>query len=123
MKYMIMMFGDQATMVETRSTEWIKGMIRFMTDLDQELADSGELAASEGLADPTQATTVRFEHGAPVPTDGPFAESKESLAGYLIVDVDDEARALEIASRIVAVIEGPVELRQVMDAPPEEYTS
>jgi hypothetical protein len=123
MKYMIMMFGDQATMVETRSTEWIKGMIRFMTDLDQELADSGELAASEGLADPTQATTVRFEHGAPVPTDGPFAESKESLAGYLIVDVDDEARGLEIASRIVAVIEGPVEVRQVMDAPPEEYTS
>jgi len=123
MKYMIMMFGDQATMVETRSTEWIKGMIRFMTDLDQELADSGELAASEGLADPTQATTVRFEHGAPVPTDGPFAESKESLAGYLIVDVEDEARALEIASRIVAVIEGPVEVRQVMDAPPEEYTS
>jgi hypothetical protein len=123
MKYMIMMFGDQATMVETRSTEWIKGMIRFMTDLDQELADSGELAASEGLADPTQATTLRFEHGAPVPTDGPFAESKESLAGYLIVDVDDEARGLEIASRIVAVIEGPVEVRQVMDAPPEEYTS
>jgi hypothetical protein len=123
MKYMIMMFGDQATMVETRSTEWIKGMIRFMTDLDQELADSGELAASEGLADPTQATTVRFEHGAPVPTDGPFAESKESLAGYLIVDVDDEARGLEIASRIVTVIEGPVEVRQVMDAPPEEYTS
>ena len=123
MKYMIMMFGDQATMVETRSTEWIKGMIRFMTDLDRELADSGELAASEGLADPTQATTVRFEQGAQVPTDGPFAESKESLAGYLIVDVDDEARALEIASRIVAVIEGPVEVRQVMDAPPEEYTS
>ncbi|MGH3027642.1 MAG: YciI family protein [Gaiellaceae bacterium] len=123
MKYMIMMFGDQATMVETRSTEWIKGMIRFMTDLDQELADAGELAASEGLADPTQATTVRFEHGAPVPTDGPFAEAKESLAGYWIVDVDDEARALEIASRIVAVIEGPVEVRQVMDEPPEEYTS
>jgi len=123
MKYMIMMFGDQATMVETRSTEWIKGMIRFMTDLDRELADSGELAASEGLADPTQATTVRFEQGAQVPTDGPFAESKESLAGYLIVDVDDEARALEVASRIVAVIEGPVEVRQVMDAPPAEYTS
>jgi hypothetical protein len=105
-------------MVETRSTEWIKGMIRFMTDLDQELADSGELAASEGLADPTQATTVRFEHGAPVPTDGPFAESKESLAGYLIVDVPEE-RALEIASRIVAFIEGPIEVRQIADAPPE----
>jgi hypothetical protein len=117
------MFGDQATMVETRSMEWIKSMIRFMTDLDQELADSGERVDSVGLADPTQAKTVRFEHGAPVPTDGPFAEAKESLAGYYIVDVEDEARALEIASKIVAFIEGPIEVRQVMDAPPEEYTS
>ncbi|HET8527235.1 MAG TPA: YciI family protein [Actinomycetota bacterium] len=123
MKYLIAMFGDQATMVETRSTEWIKSMIRFMQDLDQELADSGEQVDSEGLADPTQAKTVRFEHGAPVPTDGPFAEAKESLAGYYIVDVEDEARALEIASKIVAFIEGPIEVRQVMDAPPEEYTS
>ncbi len=123
MKYMIAMFGDQATMVETRSTEWIKSMIRFMTDLDQELADSGERVDSVGLADPTQAKTVRFEQGVPVPTDGPFAEAKESLAGYYLVDVEEEARALAIASKIVAFIEGPVEVRQVMDAPPEEFTS
>jgi hypothetical protein len=51
-------------------------------------------------------------------TDGPFAEAKESLAGYLIVDVPEE-RALEIASRIVAFIEGPIEVRQIADAPPE----
>jgi hypothetical protein len=122
MKWMILMFGDQATMVETRSTEWIKAMIQFMTDLDRELADSGELLASEGLADPSQATTVRFEDGVPVPTDGPFAESKESLAGYYIVEGTEE-RAIEIASRIVAFIQGPIEVRQVMDAPPAEYTS
>ena len=123
MKYLIAMFGDQATMVETRSTEWIKSMIRFMQDLDQELGDSGERVDSVGLVDPSQAKTVRFEHGAPVPTDGPFAESKESLAGYYIVDVESEDRALEIASKIVAFIEGPIEVRQVADAPPEEYTS
>ena len=123
MKYLIAMFGDQASMVETRSTEWIKSMIRFMQDLDQELADKGERVDSVGLADPSQAKTVRFEHGAPVPTDGPFAESKESLAGYYIVDVDSEDRAIEIASKIVAFIEGPIEVRQVADAPPEEYTS
>ena len=75
MKYLIAMFGDQATMVETRSTEWIKSMIRFMQDLDQELGDAGERVDSVGLADPTQAKTVRFERGAPVPTDGPFAEA------------------------------------------------
>ena len=123
MKYLIMMFGDQATMMETRSTEWIRSMIGFMKDLDQELRDAGEYVDGQGLVDPTQAKTVRFENGAPVVTDGPFAEAKESLAGYWIVDVEDEARALEIASRIVAVIEGPVEVRQVMDAPPDEYTS
>ena len=123
MKYLIAMFGDQATMVETRSTEWIKSMIRFMQDLGQELTDSGEQVDSVGLADPSQATTVRFEHGAPVPTDGPFAESKESLAGYYIVDVVSEDRAIEIASKIAAFIEGPIEVRQVADAPPEEYTS
>ena len=123
MKYLIAMFGDQASMVETRSTEWIKSMIRFMQDLDQELADAGERVESVGLADPSQAKTVRFEHGAPVPTDGPFAESKESLAGYYIVDVESEDRAIEIASKIVAFIEGPIEVRQVADAPPEEYTS
>ncbi len=118
MKYLIMMFGDQGTMIETRSTEWIRSMIGFMTDLDQELRDSGEYVDGQGLVDPTQAKTVRFENGAPVVTDGPFAEAKESLAGYLIVDVPEE-RVLEIASRIVAFIEGPIEVRQIADAPPE----
>jgi hypothetical protein len=125
MKWLIMMFGDQATMVETRSTQWIRDMIRmirFMTELDDELRGTGELVGSEGLADPSQATTVRFEGGIPVPTDGPFAEAKESLAGYLMIEGTRD-RAVEIASRIVAFIEGPIEVRQVMDAPPAEYTS
>jgi hypothetical protein len=123
MKYLIAMFGDQATMVATKSTEWIKDMIRFMEDLDRELADAGEKLESIGLVDPTQAKTVRFEHGAPVATDGPFAEAKESLAGYYLVDVESEARALAIASKIVDHIHEPIEVRQVADAPPEEYTS
>jgi hypothetical protein len=121
-KYMIMLFGDQGTMVETRSMEWIRSMIRFMEGVNDELQEAGELAAAEGLADPTQAKTVRFENGVPVPTDGPFAEAKESLAGFWIVDVENEGRAIEIASKVVAFIEGPVEVRQVMDAPPEEFT-
>ena len=122
MKYMIMMFGDQATMVEVRTPEWIREMIGFMTNIDQELKDSGELIDSQGLADPSQAKTVRFQDGLPVPTDGPFAEAKESLAGYWIIDGTQE-RAIEIASRVVAFIQGPIEVRQVMDAPPAEYTS
>src|SRR5262245_52932421 len=67
-----------------------------MMKLDTELKESGECVASEALADPGQARTVRFVDGAPVPTDGPFAEVKESLAGYWILDVDED-RALQIA--------------------------
>lgn len=72
MKYIIMMFGDQATMTEVRSTDWIKAMIRFMGDIEKELADAGELVASEGLADPSQA-----KRSGSVPTDGPFAEAND----------------------------------------------
>jgi hypothetical protein len=121
MKYMIMMFGDQASMVETRSREWIVEMIAFMTKVDEDLVAAGELVASEGLADPSQAKTVRIQNGVPVATDGPFAESKESLAGYWIIDVENEARAIEFTSMIVAFTGGPTEVRQVMDGPPEEF--
>ena len=118
MKYMIMMFGDQATMVEVKSPEWIKNMLEFMTKIDGELREAGELVEANGLADPTLAKTVRIENGVPVATDGPFAEAKESLAGYWVVDVTEE-RAIEIASQCVTVTGEPVEVRQVMDAPPE----
>jgi hypothetical protein len=118
MKYMIMMFGDQATMMETRSKDWITEMIEFMRTLNEELVASGELVSAVGLADASQAKTVSIRSGVPVTTDGPFAESKESLAGYWVVDVDGEARAIELASRIVAYAT-TVEVRQVMDAPPE----
>jgi len=119
MKYMIMMFGDQATMMETQTPEWIRNMIEYMQNLDGELREAGEYVDGQGLADPSQAKTVRIENGLPVATDGPFAEAKESLAGYWIVDVS-EARAIEIASRVVAFLGGgAIEVRQVMDAPPE----
>lgn len=90
-----------------------------MHTLNDDLRKSGELVDAQGLADLSQAKTVRLESGIPVPTDGPFAESKESLAGFWIVDVDSEARAIEIVSRIVAFVEEPLEVRQIMDAPPE----
>jgi len=117
-KYMIMMFGDQATMVQTRSQEWIRTMLEFMQKLNDELEAAGELVDGQGLADPSQAKTVRLQDGLPVATDGPFAEAKESLAGYWIVQCSEE-RAIEIASQCVAVTGEPVEVRLVADAPPE----
>jgi hypothetical protein len=119
MKYMILMLGDQATMMEVKSPEWIREMIAFMGTVNDDLVKAGELVDGQGLADPSQGKTVRFENGAPVVTDGPYAEAKESLAGYWLVDVDDEARALDIASRVVAFTHEPLEVRQIAEAPPE----
>jgi hypothetical protein len=116
---MIMTFGSAEAGLEAMGREWMLEMIEFMQTLDKDLKKSGELVDAQGLADGSQAKTVRFENGIPVPTDGPFAESKESLVGYWIVDVESEERALEIASRIVAFVKVPIEVRRVMDAPPE----
>lgn len=116
MKYMIMMFGTAGEMMETQSPDWIKEMIGFMRNLDQELVSSGEMVFNEGLQDGGAAKVVRLTDGVPVTTDGPFAEAKESLIGFWVLDVADEARILEIAGRIVAY-SGVVEVRPVGVAP------
>jgi hypothetical protein len=88
-----------------------------------EIRDSGELVDDEALTGPAYAKVVTSDGGAPVVTDGPFAEFKEMLAGYQLVDVESEARALEIAARISAVpgpggvpLQQPITVRRVMDA-------
>jgi hypothetical protein len=119
MKYMIMTFGSAEAGLEAMGRDWMLEMVQFMHTLNDDLKKSGEWVDAQGLADGSQAKTVRFENGIPVPTDGPFAESKESLVGYWIVDVESEQRAIEIASRIVAFVKVPIEVRRVMDAPPD----
>ena len=114
MKYMIMMFGGLGATLETRTPEWITSMHEFMLKLDGELKEAGEVVASHGLVDPSQAKTVRFQNGVPVPTDGPFAEVKESLAGYWIIEADEE-RAVQIAAQVVGYTEYPMEVRRIMD--------
>ena len=119
MKYMIMMFGGLGASVENRTPEWIRGMHELLVAMDGELRQAGELVGGGKLVDPSQATTVRFHNGAAAPTDGPFAEIKESLAGYWIVEVSED-RAVEIASRVVAYTEYPMEVRRIMDEPPQQ---
>ncbi|HEY0471851.1 MAG TPA: YciI family protein [Kribbella sp.] len=117
MKYMIMMFGGVGDSLRDRSPEWIGSMHKLLVDLDTELRQSGELVDGQKLMDPTASKTVRIVDTKAVPTDGPFAEVKESLAGYWIVEATEE-RALEIAARVVQYIEYPMEVRQIMDQPP-----
>jgi hypothetical protein len=118
-KYMLMMFGDGATMMQSHSQEWVGEMIQFMQSFNAEREKAGEFVSARGLADPGSAKTVTLVDGQVVVTDGPFAEAKESLAGYWIFEVPDLARAVELAGEVVVWAER-VELREVPDGPPEQ---
>jgi hypothetical protein len=84
--------------------------------LDQELAASGELIVSEALADPSATTRVSVRDGRTITTDGPFAEAKELLAGFYLVDCESLDRAVAIAARVPGLAElGLVEVRPVVD--------
>ena len=84
----------------------------------EELKASGELLTTQALVDPSQAAVVSVRDGQPVVTDGPFLEAKEYLGGFYLLDVEDKARAIELAAQIPdAAIPGlGVEVRQVMFA-------
>jgi hypothetical protein len=131
MKYMLMMNaprGNGDWGVAAWAPEDLKAHIAFMKRFDVELRQSGELVGAEGLASPGQARIVRAgKNGSPEVTDGPFAEAKEFLAGYWIVDCDSTQRAYEIAARASAApgpggkpLNLPIEVREVMSAPPVE---
>jgi hypothetical protein len=131
MKFMLMMTAPRGTGdwgVMTWAPEDLKAHIGFMKRLNEQLRRDGALVGAEGLAPPAQARVVRARpaDGAPEVTDGPFAESKEFLAGYWMVDVDSADEAYAIAAR-ASVAPGPggkplylaIEVRQVMSAPVE----
>lgn len=128
MRYMLMMHAPRGTgdyQVLGWSPEELNAHIGFMHSLNRELRDAGELVGAEGLAGPGEAKIVRAgKNGVPAVTDGPFAESKEFLAGYWIVEVDRPERAYEIAAKASSApgpggkpLIIPIEVRQVMSAP------
>lgn len=130
MKFMLMMNaprGNGEWNVQNWSPDDLKAHIGFMKHLVVALRDEGAFVAAEGLAPPGQARIVRAtKEGTPEVTDGPFAETKEFLAGYWIVDVENREQAYAIAARASAA-PGPggkplnmaIEVREVMSGPPE----
>ena len=106
-KFMLLQNYGATLACDLPMTEWdpadIKAHIEYQMALNDELAGNGELVDAQGLAGPELARFVTFNGvGAPVVTDGPFPESKELLAGYRMIDVESEVRALEIAAKASA---------------------
>lgn len=128
MKFMLMMHHGVdvgCPPIQTWPPEDVQAHIAFMLAFNERLTQSGELVDAQGLAWPEQAKIVRAKKsGPPAITDGPFPESKEFLAGFWIVDVESEGRALELAGQASAApglggvrMSIPIEVRQVMCAP------
>jgi hypothetical protein len=102
MKYILLMSGTRAGVdgYHAWSKQDIDAHMAVLQRINKELVESGEFVATQGLADPKEATVVRSErNGVPV-TDGIFPESKEFLLGYWIIDVATAERAYAIAGRI-----------------------
>jgi len=104
-KYMLATYGgtEQDFGVSGWSNDEITTMVGFMNQINEELAESGELVDAQGLTDASHAKVVQIQDGVPVVTDGPYAETKEILAGYWVVDCASFDRALAIAARIATV--------------------
>jgi hypothetical protein len=127
MKFMLIMQCRQSDYetLGTWSPAELEAHIQFMCALNQELTANGELVVAEGLDMPQNAKIVRAERAdAPVVTDGPFAETKEFLAGFWIVDVATPERAIAIAAKASTApgkggvpFQIPIEVRAVGQAP------
>ncbi|WP_431676937.1 YciI family protein [Kitasatospora sp. KL5] len=132
MKYMLLMQfsarGNDFPAITEWAEEEVRAHIAFMHDTNAELLRNGEFVDAQGLAFPDTAKIVRAsDDGTPLVTEGPFPETKEFLAGYWILDCESEQRALEIAARASSApgpggkpLNMPIEVRQVMAAPPTE---
>jgi hypothetical protein len=96
-KYLLLIYGNDEVWDSYSKAEFDQ-LIAAVAEFQREIRESGELIGVEGLSDPVNAKVVRVRGGAPVVTDGPYLESKEYLASFLVVDVDSEQRALELAA-------------------------
>src|SRR5215470_11729070 len=110
MKYMILLYGSQQDYdaltgkavpgKPSWAPEDFAAMGAFMAEFSNDLTESGELVETRGLTAPVHARRIQLVGGAPVVTDGPYAETQEVLAGYWIVDCESFDRATQIAARL-----------------------
>ncbi|WP_022892764.1 YciI family protein [Agromyces subbeticus] len=117
MKFLVLSYTpaaawDAAT-ADTPSEEALAAFAAYQ-EFEAELRATGEFVTSEGLGHPAVTTTVRKAESGVVATDGPFAELKEVLASFAVIDVASLERARDIVSRMVAVLGEPMEIRPIM---------
>jgi hypothetical protein len=116
-KYLVLIYSNPASreIWEGFSDDQRAEGYRYYAALTEELAAAGELIVSEALADPSLTTRVSVRDGQTLTSDGPFAETKELLGGFFLLECQSRERAVEIAARVPEAELGLVEVRPVLD--------
>ena len=115
MKYLLLLYSSPAAGPQDEAS-MAEEMPKWFAYTD-ELAQAGVLEGGEALQMPDTATTLQVRNGDRMVTDGPFAETKEILGGFYMIDVPDLDAAMEWAEKVPSAVYGSVEIRPVMEFP------
>ena len=116
MRYMLLIYESEANLQKMTEEDGHRIMGEYMAFTD-DIRRSGQYVAGAPLQPTPSATTVRVTNGKTLTTDGPFAETREQLGGYYLVDAKDLNEAIALAARIPAARTGSVEIRPIMEIP------
>ncbi len=111
MKYMLLIYGDEHALNAAEREQ----CYRESTELAHQLHAAGQYLAAAPLHPTSTATSVRVRNGKPLVTDGPFAETREQLGGYFLIDAKNVDEAVAVASRIPLARLGTVEVRPIVE--------
>ncbi|MGO2112002.1 MAG: YciI family protein [Pseudoclavibacter sp.] len=113
MQYLLILAADESKYPADGSPEQFEEMAAW-GEFSQQLVEAGAMRGGEALQLADTATSVRVRDGKPVVTDGPFAETKEALGGYYLIDVETIDEAIEWAKKVPIVSYGTVEIRPIV---------
>ncbi|MEM9039292.1 MAG: YciI family protein [Actinomycetota bacterium] len=113
MKYALLLYADETVQPDYTTAEGAAEMQQWF-EFSQELGAAGAMLGGEALEGVATATTVQVREGSTITADGPFAETKEALGGFYLLDVDDLDAAIKWAEKIPNVGYGTVEIRPLM---------
>jgi hypothetical protein len=111
MKYLLLIYGDEQAWTESERQE----CYLESTQLCRKLSEKGQYLAANPLQSVATATSVQIRNGKRMVTDGPFAETREQLGGYFLVDAKNLDEAIEIAGQIPAAKKGTIEIRPILE--------
>jgi hypothetical protein len=118
MQYLLLIYGNEGGMKSATEADR-NAMFKAYGEFTADIIKSKHMKAGDALQPSSTATTVRVREGRTMTTDGPFAETKEQLGGYYLVEAKDLDDAIKVAARIPGAQVGSIEVRPVMVLPPD----